>query len=785
MASHTGNQFNFAFGAADNSTYNFANGFAPAGNNNVHFNSAYGNTPLGVPNYGGAYNAPLHTIPMGYPGLNQPMFAGIPTSHNPPAAAQGFPMANGHYSAPMTYGVHPGMPMAPHRVQQPIAGFPMANGWPNAAMFDGMRPYVSRSVALANSPTVHAMPEQRPAPLVAPANLGNGVAYNALQFPAVAPVPAAPAARPAEVIDLTNEEPAAALITPVAGAKRARGDRTSKGSAKPAKRPRYTAFGPYATPSATPQVVNNPSVSTTPTLSSSASASDSEVLPATPSPSERPRVPRKRPADPHNLRGNIYYTFVAPTNSQLEGNSRPVYSRPEGLPATSATSKGGRKGKKGSKASAEADEAVEAAVSDSTSGPVSSPETVQAQPAEDGIDAEEDTEFELDEDVIASAAATPAAVTPAAATPAAVDIVHAPAAEIASEAVTPVEEEHDDSEDIVFDDDGNVITDAQGQPIMAPAWRAQQAALLAPIYTGSEASKDLPAACQKAPALNKSTMLAKMSFADREKSMATAYKTIATAAKKDAAPKRPTVSQKKLPSQRPTVSQKKIPSQRPTVSGKKLPSQRPTVSGKKVPSQRPTVPGKKIPPQRPMVSGKKIPSQKPTVSKKQVTSHNKRAPSPVSDDDDDNNDLEAQCEAALEAALDADDEDDVEAQLESALTADSSDDDESEDDEDSQPKVVDKRNPTSTIQPPQAAITQPETAETAEDKCTLRDLEANFGDYRQIRVKHDFETLQEALHNAWTAVGYRSGPLKEQWNAMAIKLSETDYDDWDYSEDES
>jgi hypothetical protein len=490
-------------------------------------------------------------------------------------------------------------------------------------------------------------------------------------------------------------------------------------------------------------------------------------------------VPRKRPEDPHNLRGNIYYTFVAPKNAQLEGNSRPVYTRPEGLPTTPATSKRGRKGKKHSEAS---DEAVEAAASDSTSKPVSSPETIQAQPAEDGTDAEEDAEFELDEDVITSAGATPAAV----------DIVHPPAAEITVEAVAPAEEEHDDSDDIVFDDDGNVITDAQGQPIMAPAWRAQQAALLAPIYTGSEASKDLPAACQKAAALDNSTLPANRSFEDREKSMAIAYKTMATAAKKDTARKRPTVSQKKLPSQRPTVSQKKIPSQRSTVSQKKIPTQRPMVSVKKIPSQRPTVSGKKIPSQRPTVSGKKIPSQKPIVSKKQVTAHNKRAPSPVCDNDFDNDDLEAQCEAALEAALDADDEDDVEAQLESALAADSSDDDESEDgenfdsdDEDSQPEVVDKRNPRSTIQPPPAAVTQQETAETAEDKCTLRDLEAKFGDYRQIHVKHDFEALQEALENAWAAVDYRSGPLKEQWNAMVVKESGTDCDYWEYSEDES
>jgi hypothetical protein len=45
--------------------------------------------------------------------------------------------------------------------------------------------------------------------------------------------------------------------------------------------------------------------------------------------------------------------------------------------------------------------------------------------------------------------------------------------------------------------------------------------------------------------------------------------------------------------------------------------------------------------------------------------------------------------------------------------------------------------------------------------------------------------LQEALYNAWAAIDYRSGPLKEQLNAMAIKENETDYDDWEHSEDES
>jgi hypothetical protein len=717
MAFFNGNQFSFAFGAADNSTNNnFANGFAPAGTNNMRSNGAYGNTPIGVPNYGRAYNALPQNISMGYPGLNQPMLAGMPTSHHPAAAAaQGLPMANGLYNAPMTYGMHSGMPMAPQRVQYPAVGFPMAYGHHNAAFS-----------------------EQRPAPLVAPANLGNGVAHDALQFAAVAPIPVAQAVRPAEVIDLTNEEPAVAPSTPTAGTKRARGDRTSKNPAKPAKRPRYTAFGPYATPSATP-VVNTPSVSTTPTLSSaSASASDAEVLPATPTPSERPRVPRKRPEDPYNLRGNIYYTFVAPKNAQLEGNTRPVYSRPEGLPSTSAKTKRGRKGKKHAKASTEAEDLVEEYASDSTSEPASSPERVEAQPAKEGTDAEDDAEFELDEDMFGPADITPAAVTPAAATPATVETVEAPAAESTSEAAAPVEEERDDSDDIVFDDDGNVITDARGQPITLSAWRAKQAEAR---NTSSEAFEDLPTICPKAAALNRSApaLPIKRSFADIEKSIAAAHATIA-AARKDESSKRPTKSQKKIPSQRSTTSQKRTPSQRPTVSGKRTPSQKATISKKRTPSQ------------------------KPTGSKKQAA---KRVPRPVSNDEDEN-DLEAQCDAAFAELAD---------------------------DQDSQPKIsrkkpaAPKKRPTVSRKKPSsqkpAAVTQRETAESTADKRTLRDLEAKFGDYRQIRVKYDFEALHDAVYDAWQAVDRRAGPLEDRFDEMRIKQKETAYDDWEYSEDES
>jgi hypothetical protein len=401
-----------------------------------------------------------------------------------------------------------------------------------------------------------------------------------------------------------------------------------------------------------------------------------------------------------------------------------VYSRPEGLPSTSAKSKRGRKGKKHSKLEALVDEAVEEAASDSTPEPPSSPTIVQAQVEEySTTDSEDDAVYESDEEVI-----TPAAVTPAAATPATVEFVNALAAEITVKEAAPVEEEPDDSDDIVFDDDGSVITDSQGQPIALSVWRAKQAQtadkqsrsgkLL--LDTSSDASKHLPATCQKAAALNKTTSPAKRSTAAAKKSIAAAKNTIA-AAKKTRAPKRPTVSQKKIPSQRSTVS------------------------------------------------GKKIPSQQPAVSKKQVTAHNKRAPSPVSDDDDDDND---DLEAALQAGLDVDNESE-------------SEDGSGSDDDDSQPEMVNMIIPRSIIQPPSAAVTQQETAESAEDKRTLRDLEANFGDFKEIRVKHDFEAFQEALHDAWSAVGCRSGPLKVQWNAMMVRKRETPYDGWEYSEDES
>jgi hypothetical protein len=359
------------------------------------------------------------------------------------------------------------------------------------------------------------------------------------------------------------------------------------------------------------------------------------------------------------------------------------------------------------------------------------PKRIEAQPAEDGTDAEDDAEFELNEDMFGPAAVTPVAVTPAAATPAIVEIVEAPAAEITFEAAAPVEEERDDSDDIVFDDDGNVITDAQGQPMTLAVWRAKQAEALVSVDTSSEAFEDLPAICPKAAALNRSapTLPTKRSFADIEKSIAEAY-TTAAAARKDEASKRPTESQKKVPSQRSSTSRKRTPSQRLTVSGKKPPS------------------------------------KKPTVSKKQGTTHNKRSPSPVSFDLDDD-DLEAQCDAAFAELAD---------------------------DHVSQPKINRKKHPapkrpTVSRKKPSSqnptVVTPRETAESHADKRILREVEAKFGDFRQLRNKHDFEALHDAIYDAWQAVGRRSGPLEDRFDEMRIKQKETAYDDWEYSEDES
>ena len=125
--------------------------------------------------------------------------------------------------------------------------------------------------------------------------------------------------------------------------------------------------------------------------------------------------------------------------------------------------------------------------------------------------------------------------------------------------------------------------------------------------------------------------------------------------------------------------------------------------------------------------------------------------------------------------------------LEAALQAELDSNNESEVEEDSD-SDNDKPQPRSLLQRLAAAATQQETAESAEsaeDKATLRDLEAKFGNYRQIRVKRDFEALQQALFDVWAAVDCRSGPLRDQWNAVMLKKRETVNEDWEYSENES
>jgi hypothetical protein len=715
MAFSTGNQFPFAFGAAEHSTNNLANGFAPAGNNNMRFNGAYGTTTIGAPNNGGAYNALPQYIPTGYNGLVQPMFAGTPISQymrQPVAqyhAAQSLPMATGRYKVPMPYGMRPSKPMAP-MVQHPVAGFPTAYSRPNAAMFDGMRSrsHASHSVPLAKSRTVRAMPEQRPAPLVVPANLSNGVAYNALPLPAVAPASVAPAAAPVQLIDLTNDddEPNAAPSTPGAGTKRARADRTSKSSAKPAKRPRYTAFplgGALPTPPTSSPVVYTPSAAPAPTLPSTATASDAEVLPATPSPPAQPRVPRKKREDPYNLLGSMHYSFVAkPVNRQLGGSEsekieRPVYNAyRDPSPKRVRRSKKDKKDKKDekdekdekkrskkrSKTPAMAEEAIEAAASDSGSEPEPAAEIdeaalaaeIEAQMAGDDADVEDDAVFELDDDL-------EAAVTSAAATPA---DLGTDAADITSEEAAPIEEETDDSEAIAFDDDGNVITDNKGQPMLLSEWQAKQAAVKQPE---------------------------EWAFMLEEESTPPAKKSTAAIAKKPASRKQNSAAAEKQSAAR----------KRPTVSGKKLPSKRPAVSGKKIPSKMPSA-----------------------------------------------SEEEAELAAALQAEFDADDDD-------------------NDNDDDSQPEMVDMIIPMSVIERPAATVTATpeETAENAEDERTLRDLEAKYGEVKDIVIKHEFQAMHERIYEAWIAVDGRPGPLEDMWKDMRDELRETDADDWEISEDES
>ena len=661
----------------------------------MRFNGAYGTTLTSVPNYGGAYNALPHNVPMGHNGLIQPMLAGMPTSQyqrqpvaQQPAAqglpmangrfnahmpygmrtgqhmrqpvAQGLPMASGHYYDPMPNGMRSSIPMAP-RVQHPAVGLSTAYGRPNTAMSDGTCSYVSHNVALSNSQAVRATPEQRPAPLVAPANLGNRVAYNALPAPAAAPVPVAQAAPPAEVIDLTDDvdEPTVAPSTPVAGTKRARSDRTSKNSAKAPKKPRYTAFPQgYAVPTllASSPVAYTPSASSVPALSSSsATASDAEVLPATPSPAEQHRVPRKKREDPHKLLGNVHYNFVAkPVNGRLEASDdqkvvRPVYTAyaDPSLKRVRRSKEDKKRSKKSSKTPASAEKAVEAAASGSSSEPEPAAEIDEAELAAqiearfaEGSNSEDEAAYESDDELEAPAAAS----------------VDAGAADSTSEEAASAEEEFDESEAIAFDDDDNVRVDARGQPMLLSAWRASQAADKEPqewelalegtqplvvnevLDTSSKASKSVASAYQKAAVAQKELTSPIKQSTPAAKKTATHKKRSAATEQQSAAPKKRTVSQKKAPS-------------------------------------------------------------------KEVT----------------------RMELELQAALDAD----------------------------------------------------------AEDKRTLSDLEAKFGDYLQIRDKHDFDTLLEALFTAWNAVNCREDPLQDRWNAMRNRESEAEDEQWDISEDES
>jgi hypothetical protein len=503
MAYHFGgNAFQLFPGAADNSTNNLA------GHNTMRPNGgAYGTTIYGGP-MNSAPIAPQQHIPMGYPGLIQPMPAGMPTGQylRQPVAqypvAQGIPMATGPHYAPMPYGTYPHVPGTYFPAMQ---GLPMANAPLNAPMPYGMRPEGAYGHgALAGPP---AFSEQRPAPLVSRAD-NMRAARNALLRMRAAPVPAPQAAAPREVVDLTNDnddEPIAISSTPItqgASNKKRSADSTPQTAGKPAKKPRYSRFtGALPTPPLSSPVVHTTPAPSVPALSSAGSSVSPVVVPATPSPVSRTPAPKKNKADLAYLLGDIHRKFVEqPVNAQT--------AAPEAESSTPEP----------------VEESIETAVAGSSTTPAPLPERAEAHVAESDAHSESDTDFEVDDEHVVQPAAVPAAVTPAA--DAATDVV-------------------DEDDEIVFDEDGNVLGDAQGQPLKRSVWLAQQAAAQPHEFelVETSAASDRAALAER---LNASVLaaaetarqLAEMVAAGERETSRTKKSKKAAAPKKPAAPKK-------------------------------------------------------------------------------------------------------------------------------------------------------------------------------------------------------------------------------------------------------
>ena len=445
---------------------------------------------------------PSQRIPMGHPGLPPPMFAGISTIQQmrPPVAqhpsTQGVSTAYAPLPAFIPHGMRTGMhmPMGTQStaVRSPATGISMAPGPQYASQQAGMRmnPAGVYPPRVWAAPPQQAVPAQLSTAVSAPMQMGYG-AFNAppaLTGNNAAIAPAARRAAPADIIDLTNDDdepvgaaPTIASSMPApqhAGTKRARAEGTSKKPSTPVKKPRYTRMEASALP--TPP--SSSSAVQAPSSSSFSSAYSAEVLPVPPCPVKQQPARREKRADPHNLLGGIYHTFMAkpvnryvaqPDGDEAEKITRPVY--------TADIPKKGRSGKKAKKSpepstpkskppGKQPKKAPEPSTSKSKP-PVKQPKTPEpAAPSE--ADEESDAEFELDDEYGTSTAAP-------AVNPPFEEQQQESAPTSGSDALTttpPAEETDDGFEEIAFDDDGQVICRPDGMPMSLAEWNAQQAA---------------------------------------------------------------------------------------------------------------------------------------------------------------------------------------------------------------------------------------------------------------------------------------------------------------------